>query len=167
MKASKNCKEWITPAKLVWFIPDTTCWCGFICLLNQALRKIMMSRIPFSNMILFSAKDETGNTCKTYILATASTLLFIFDIFLSYEITEELTKICFTVFLEFLSKILCQQQKILYINYALEKKNHLSQKSRLDFKVQHISTCQYFNQIFTTTKQTTYINYTVSCLPPG
>lgn len=133
LKGSKNCKEWKAAPKLVWFIPDTTCWFGFICLLNQALRKRMISRIPFSNVILFLVKEETRNTCKTYVSATASTLLFIFDIFLSYEITAELTKISFTLFLEFSSKILCQQQKTFYINYALEGKG-FSQEFRLNYQ---------------------------------
>lgn len=73
-------------------------------------------------MILFLVKEEKGTIYKTYISATASTLLLIFDIFLLYEITADLTKIPLTVFLEFLSKILCQQQKTFYISYALEKK---------------------------------------------
>lgn len=67
----------------------------------------MVPRIQFSNMTIFSQGRDRGNACKSYISATTS-FLFIFDIFLNYEITLELAKIFFIVFLKFLSKILCQ-----------------------------------------------------------
>lgn len=72
----------------------------------------MVPRTEFSNMILFLVKEETKEIPANL---TFQLLLQLFFLYLTYFKMQKLhqnpPKISFRIFLAFLNKVLCQQQK--------------------------------------------------------